>query len=82
MQALDWPESAEQVNHDWSIDMSIDRFTGMMLSRSTIRPAIASHGEAYVEASLREMATRHGNGDGSVTVPYRTELYLALKRRA
>jgi ubiquinone/menaquinone biosynthesis C-methylase UbiE len=79
-QALSWAASAELLTHDWSLHMSIDRFAGMMLSRRTMKPAVAALGEAAVDMALRDMSARHGNGDGTVTVPYRTELYLARKR--
>ncbi|MEX2616412.1 MAG: class I SAM-dependent methyltransferase [Alphaproteobacteria bacterium] len=79
-QALAWADSAELLSHDWPLDISADRFTGMMLSRRTMKPAVAACGEGFVETALRAMAARHGNPDGSVTIPYRTELYLAAKR--
>ena len=53
----------------------------MMLSRRTIKPAVANRGEMFVETALRVMAARHGNADGSVTIPYQSELYLATKPR-
>ena len=79
-QGLAWVDSAERLTHDWSLDVSAERFTGMMLSRRTMKPAVAARGEAFVESALRNMAARHGNADGSVTIPYQTELYLATKR--
>lgn len=79
-QALSWADSAELLTDDWSLDISAERFTGMMLSRRTMKPAVAARGEDFVEAALRAMAARHGNSDGSVTIPYRTELFLAAKR--
>ena len=79
-QGFDWADSTERLTHDWSLDVSAERFTGMMLSRRTMKPAVAARGEAFVENALRAMAARYGNGDGSVTIPYQTELYLAAKR--
>ena len=79
LRALGWAESAEQMDHDWVMTMPAERFVGMMLSRRTMKPAVAGHGEAFVEAALRDISARHGNGDGTVSVPYRTELYLARK---
>jgi len=80
-QALDWANAAELLTHDWSMKISVDRFTGMMLSRRTMKPAVANRGEMFVETALLVMAARHGNADGSVTIPYQSELYLATKPR-
>lgn len=79
LQALDWAENVERLEHRWDRVVEADRFVGMMLSRSTMKPTVAKRGEAYVEDALRSMAARHGNPDGTVAIPYVTELYLALK---
>jgi ubiquinone/menaquinone biosynthesis C-methylase UbiE len=80
--ALKWTGNAERLTHPWERVIDTDRFVGMMLSRSTMKPTVAAHGEAYVEDSLRAMAARFGNPDGTVTIAYITELFLAKKSSA
>lgn len=78
--ALDWGNAAERLEHRWERVVDTDRFVGMMLSRRTMKPTVARRSEEYVEASLRTMAARHGNPDGTVTIPYVTELFLVSKQ--
>ena len=41
---------------------------------------LAKLGEGAVDESLRSFASELGNADGTVTIPYVTELFLAVKR--
>jgi ubiquinone/menaquinone biosynthesis C-methylase UbiE len=80
--SLGWAENAKRVEHHWERVIDIDKFVGTMLSRSTMKPTVAKLGESSVEDSLRSMAVKLGNADGTVTVPYVTELFLARKSSA
>ena len=78
--ALDWAGDARRLEHPWERVIEIERFVGTMMSRRTMKPTVAKLGEAAVEESLRAMATEHATPDGTVTIPYVTELFLARKR--
>ena len=80
-EAFEWADKAEKLEHPWERVIDADKFVGTMMSRRTMKPTVAKLGEAVVEESLRAMAAEHGNADGTVTVPYVTELFVALKRR-
>lgn len=77
--SLPWAENAERTDFRWERAINADRFVGMMLSRRTMKPTVAKHGEPFVEASLRSMAAEFGNADGSVVIPYVTELFTTRK---
>lgn len=79
-EALPWAANAERLYHPWERVIDADKFVGTMMSRRTMKPTVAKLGEKTVEDSLRSMAEAHGNADGTVTVPYVTELFLAQKR--
>ncbi|NKB59606.1 MAG: methyltransferase domain-containing protein [Alphaproteobacteria bacterium] len=79
LDALEWSAEVERIDESWERIIDADRFVGMMLSRSTMKPTVAKRGEAAVEESLRSMATEFGNADRTVTIPYVTELFLATK---
>lgn len=79
MTGLAWAENAERLAVDWERVIDADRFVGTMTSRRTMKPTIAKLGEAAVEDSLRSMAAEFGNADGTVTLPYVTELFVAHK---
>ncbi len=79
MRALAWAENVDRLHTDWERAIDADRFVGTMMSRRTMKPTVAKLGEAAVEASLHSMAAEYGNADGTVTIPYVTELFLAMK---
>lgn len=78
--ALAWAARAERLDHPWERVVDADKFVGTMMSRRTMKPTVAQLGENAVEDTLRAMAAEHGNADGTVTIPYVTELFLARKR--
>lgn len=80
LDALDWSANVKRIDESWERVTNADRFVGMMLSRRTMKPTVAKLGEAVVEKSLRSMANEFGNTDGTVTIPYVTELFLAHKK--
>ncbi len=82
MTALDWSADVNRLETDWERVIDVDRFVGTMMSRRTMKPTVAKFGESVVEDSLRSMAATFGNADGTVTVPYVTELFLARKTSA
>lgn len=77
---LSWAENAERLEHSWERVIDADKFVGTMMSRRTMKPTVAKLGESAVEESLRSYASEHGNADGTVTIPYVTELFVARKR--
>lgn len=77
---LGWGKDADRLEYRWERVVDADRFVGMMLSRTTMKPTVAKRGEASVEKALRTMAAQHGNPDGTVTIPYVTELFLVARR--
>lgn len=79
-EALSWAETAERLEHPWERVIDTDRFVGTMMSRRTMKPTVAKLGEAAVEEALRSMAAADGNPDGTVTIPYVTELFVARKQ--
>ena len=78
--SLEWAARSERLEHPWERIIDADRFTGTMMSRRTMKPTVAKLGETSVEESLRSMAAQHGNPDGTVTIPYVTELFVARKK--
>lgn len=80
LETLDWSADVERIDESWERMTDVDRFVGMMLSRRTMKPTTAKLGEAVVEESLRSMADEFSNPDGTVTIPYVTELFLACKK--
>ena len=80
-ETLEWAETAQRLEHPWERVIDADRFVGTMMSRRTMKPTVAKLGEASVEESLRALVAEHGNADGSVTIPYVSELFLARKAR-
>lgn len=78
--ALAWADNTERLEHPWERVIDIDKFVGTMMSRRTMKPTVAKLGEGAVDKSLRSFASEHGNADGTVTIPYVTELFLAVKR--
>ena len=79
-EALSWAQGAERLEHPWERLIDADKFVGTMMSRRTMKPTVAKLGENAVEDTLRAMAAAHGNADRTVTIPYVTELYIAVKR--
>ena len=79
--ALQWSKSAERLEQPWERTTDADRFAGTMMSRRTMKPTVAALGEAAVEESLRALAAQHGNADGTVTIPYVSELFVVRKKR-
>ena len=78
--AFSWAENAERLEHSWERVIDSDKFVGTMMSRRTMKPTVAKLGESAVAESLRSFASEHGNADGTVTIPYVTELFVARKR--
>ena len=75
-----WAEKAERLEQLWERVIDADKFVGTMMSRQTMKPTVAKLGKTTVEKSLQALATVHGNSDGTVTIPYVTELFVAQKR--
>ena len=64
----------------WERVIDADKFVGTLMSRQTMKPTVAKLGKTTVEKSLQALATVHGNSDGTVTIPYVTELFVAQKQ--
>ena len=78
-EAFSWAAKAERLEHPWERVIDSDKFVGTMMSRRTMKPTVAKLGQEAVEDALRALAAEHGNADGTVTVPYVTELFVASK---
>lgn len=74
-----WAENTERLEYLWERVIDADKFVGTMMSRRTMQPTVGKLGEPAVEEALRELANAHGNPDGTVTLPYVTELFAAQK---
>jgi SAM-dependent methyltransferase len=70
----------EVATTDWEMTMPPEAFAGMARSSTQAQRAIAAHGEAFHER-LQALTDEHED-DGSLTIPYRSELFTAHRPEA
>lgn len=66
---------------DWDRAMTVEQFIGMALSSSRVQHMIGLVGEERAVPEIRQLATSATEPDGTLLVRYRSELYLARRRK-
>ena len=59
----------------WEATLTLDQWLGFNRSTTYVRRAAEAHGQEVVETEIVSVAERHLRPDGTLSVPYRTDLF-------
>ena len=59
----------------WEATLTLDQWLGFNRSTTYVRRAAEAHGQEAVETEIRAVAEGHLCADGTLIVPYRTDLF-------
>jgi SAM-dependent methyltransferase len=59
----------------WEAALTLDQWLGFCRSTTYVRRAAEAHGQEMVEAQIIAIADRHLRAEGTLSVPYRTDLF-------
>ncbi len=74
-------EVAEPISKSWDRRMNVDDFIGLSLSSTKTKNIVRRIGRKQTERKIRDLARKYHPKAEILSVPYKTELYLARCRR-
>ncbi len=73
--------AAEPVGTSWTRSMIVDEFIGLAFSSSKMKSIVRKYGKDWTAREIRELASQYNRAGEKLSIVFRSELFMARRRR-